>query len=65
MAPVTEIPVEGPSDIITCEEIHERLWRFGIVIDFEHGVNSAGKRLRNCRCDFATIPRFMESGIGD
>jgi hypothetical protein len=47
MVPVTEIPVEGPSDIITCEEIHERLWRHGTVIEFEHGVNSAGKRLRN------------------
>jgi hypothetical protein len=45
MAPVTEIPVEGPSDIITCEEIHERLGRHGTVIEFEHGVNSAGKRL--------------------
>ncbi len=47
MARVTEIPVDGPSDIITCEEIHERFWCLGTVIEFEYGVNSAGKRLRN------------------
>ncbi|MBZ5499381.1 MAG: hypothetical protein LAP85_23535 [Acidobacteriia bacterium] len=52
MAPVTEVPVEGPSDIITCEEIYERLWRYGTVIEFEHGANSAGKQL--CATTFAT-----------
>ncbi len=53
--------VERPGDVITREEIREHLWPHGTVVEFEHSVNSAVKRLRDCLGDSATNPRFVET----
>ena len=53
--------VERPGDVITREEIREQLWPHGTVVEFEHSVNSAVKRLRDCLGDSATNPRFVET----
>lgn len=53
--------VERPGDVITREEIRERLWPQGTVVEFEHSVNSAVKRLRDCLGDSAATPRFIET----
>ncbi len=53
--------VERPGDVITREEIRDRLWPDGTVVEFEHSVNSAVKRLRDCLGDSATTPRFIET----
>src|SRR5512140_8059 len=53
--------VERPGEVITREEIRDRLWPHGTVVEFEHSVSSAVKRLRDCLGDSAITPRFIET----
>jgi TolB-like protein/DNA-binding winged helix-turn-helix (wHTH) protein len=53
--------LEHPGDLVTREEIREKLWPRDTFIDFEHSVNSAIKRLREVLGDDATTPRFIET----
>jgi DNA-binding winged helix-turn-helix (wHTH) protein len=38
--------LEHPGELVTREAIQARLWPNGTVVEFEHSVNSAIKRLR-------------------
>jgi len=53
--------VERPGDVITRDEIRNRLWPNGTVVEFEHSVSSAVQRLRDRLGDSATAPRFIET----
>jgi TolB-like protein/Tfp pilus assembly protein PilF len=53
--------VERPGEILTREELRQRLWGNGTFVDFEHGLNAAVKRLRGVLGDTADHPRFVET----
>jgi Tol biopolymer transport system component/DNA-binding winged helix-turn-helix (wHTH) protein len=53
--------LERPSELVTREEIQARLWPHGTVVEFEHSVNSAVKRLREALSDTASTPRYIET----
>ena len=53
--------VEHDGAVVTREEIRDRLWQSGTFVDFEHGLNSAMKRLRHALGDSAENPRFIET----
>lgn len=53
--------LERPGEIVTREELRERLWRSDTFVDFEHNLNSAVKRLREAVGDSADNPRFIET----
>jgi TolB-like protein/DNA-binding winged helix-turn-helix (wHTH) protein/Tfp pilus assembly protein PilF len=53
--------LERPGELVTREEIREKLWPEDTFIDFEHSVNSSIKRLREALGDDATTPRFIET----
>lgn len=53
--------LERPGELVTREEIRERLWGNDTFVDFEHGLNAAINRLRECLCDSAESPRFIET----
>lgn len=53
--------LERPGKLVTREEIRERLWGNDTFVDFEHGLNAAINRLRECLCDSAEAPRFIET----
>jgi Tol biopolymer transport system component/DNA-binding winged helix-turn-helix (wHTH) protein len=53
--------LEHPGELVTREAIQARLWPNGTVVEFEHSVNSAIKRLRQAVLDTATTPRFIET----
>jgi Tol biopolymer transport system component/DNA-binding winged helix-turn-helix (wHTH) protein len=53
--------LERPGELVTREAIQGRLWPNGTVVEFEHSVNSAIKRLRQALLDTATTPRFVET----
>src|SRR5262245_40712871 len=53
--------LEHPGDIVTRDEIRDRLWPDGTFVDFEHSVNAAIKRLRAALGDTAESPRFVET----
>ncbi|MGB7846861.1 MAG: winged helix-turn-helix domain-containing protein [Candidatus Acidiferrum sp.] len=53
--------LERPGELVTREEIREKLWPQDTFIDFEHSVNSSIKRLREALGDDAARPRFIET----
>src|SRR5262245_50079655 len=53
--------LQRPGDVITRDELRERLWPQGTFVDFEHSLNAAIKRLRNALGDDADNPRFVET----
>src|ERR1700683_3009434 len=55
------ILVERPGELVTREAIQARLWPNGTVVEFQHSVNSAVKRLRQALLDTASTPRFVET----
>lgn len=50
-----------PNEIVTRDEIRERLWSDGTVVEFEHSISSAVARLREALGDSSATPRFIET----
>ncbi len=53
--------LERPGELVTRDEIKERLWPADTFVDFEHSVNAAIRRLRDALNDHADTPRFIET----
>ena len=53
--------IENPGQLVTREELHRRLWPADTFVNFEHGLNSAVKRLRQALSDSADNPRFIQT----
>ena len=53
--------VRRPGELVTREEIRERLWPEGVFVDFEPSLNSAIKRLRQRLHDNPQEPRYIET----
>jgi len=53
--------IECPGDVVTRDELRARLWPNGTIVDFEHGLNTAMKRLREVLGDDAERPQFIET----
>lgn len=55
------ILLEHPGDVITREELRQRIWSDGTFVDFEGGLNAAINKLRRALNDSAENPRFIET----
>ncbi len=53
--------VEHAGEVVTREELRQRLWQSGTFVDFEHGLNTAVKRLRELLGDSAENPHYIET----
>src|SRR5262245_6558945 len=53
--------LERAGEMVSREELRQRLWPDGTFVDFEHGLNSAVSRLREALDDSASAPRFLET----
>ena len=53
--------LDRPGEVVTREELRQRLWPAGTFVDFEHSLNAAVKRLRAALGDEADNPRFVET----
>jgi DNA-binding winged helix-turn-helix (wHTH) protein len=53
--------VERPGELVTREELRQRLWPDGTFVDFDHSISSALNRLRSALSDSAAQPRFIET----
>jgi DNA-binding winged helix-turn-helix (wHTH) protein len=53
--------LERPGDVVTRDELRDRLWPDGTFVDFEHSLNAAIKRLRTALGDQASRPTFVET----
>ena len=58
---ILRLMLEHPGDVVTREELRNRLWPEGTFVDFEHSLNAAVKRLRAALGDDADHPRFVET----
>jgi DNA-binding winged helix-turn-helix (wHTH) protein len=53
--------LEQPGELLTRDEIRTRLWPADTFVDFEHGMNTAIRKLRDALGDSANKPRFIET----
>ena len=53
--------LERPGELVSREELRNRLWTAETFVDFDHGVNKAVNRIRDALGDSATSPRFVET----
>src|SRR4029078_7970436 len=53
--------LDRPGELVTREELRQRLWSADTFVDFEHGLNAAVRRLRDALGDSADVPRFIET----
>src|SRR5262245_19016530 len=58
---ILEILVEHAGQIISREELRQRIWPADTFVDFDQGLSNAIKRLREALCDSAENPRFIET----
>jgi DNA-binding winged helix-turn-helix (wHTH) protein len=58
---ILRLLLESPGEAVLREEIRSLLWPNGIVVEFDHSINAAVKRLRDVLGDSADKPRYIET----
>src|SRR5215469_6591043 len=53
--------LERPGEVLTREELCQKLWPSSVFVDFEVGLNAAINRLRSVLDDSPEKPRFIET----
>lgn len=53
--------LERPGDVITREELRERLWPADTFVDYDHSLNTAVNKVREALGDSADNPRFIQT----
>ena len=53
--------LETPGEVVEREELKSRLWSGDTFVDFEHGLNTAIKKLRQALGDSSAKPRYIET----
>jgi TolB-like protein/DNA-binding winged helix-turn-helix (wHTH) protein/Tfp pilus assembly protein PilF len=58
---ILTILLEHPGEVVTRDDLRERLWPGDTFVDFDHGLNNAVMRLREALGDSPESPRFIET----
>jgi TolB-like protein/DNA-binding winged helix-turn-helix (wHTH) protein/Tfp pilus assembly protein PilF len=53
--------LEQPGDVVTRDRLRERLWKSDTFVDYDRGLNTAVKKLRQALGDSAEAPLFIET----
>jgi DNA-binding winged helix-turn-helix (wHTH) protein len=53
--------LERPGDVLTREELREKLWPADTFVDFDHSLNTAVNKIREALGDSASSPRYVET----
>ncbi len=53
--------LEHPGEVVTREQLRQKLWPADTFVDFDVGLNSAVNKLRDALGDSAEKPRFVET----
>jgi len=53
--------LENPGEVVEREELKSRLWPADTFVDFEHGLNTAIKKLRQALGDNSAKPKYIET----
>src|SRR6185503_15267771 len=52
---------QRPGEVVTREELQQALWPADTFVEFDHGLNTAIKKIRQALDDSAETPQFMET----
>jgi Tol biopolymer transport system component/DNA-binding winged helix-turn-helix (wHTH) protein len=58
---ILEMLVAKPGELVTREEIQQRLWPVDTFVDFDHSLNTAVKKLRQALGDEVDAPRYIDT----
>jgi len=58
---ILAILLNHPNQVVTREELRSRLWPNNTFVDYEHSLNAAVNKLRECLGDSANEPRYVET----
>ena len=58
---VLSILLEHPGELVTRDELQRRIWPSDTFVDFEHGLNTAVKKLRQALGDESDTPKYIET----
>ena len=53
--------LERPGELLTREQLHQRLWPDNTFVDFDHNLNNAINKLREALKDSSEKPKFIET----
>jgi TolB-like protein/DNA-binding winged helix-turn-helix (wHTH) protein/Flp pilus assembly protein TadD len=53
--------LERAGDVVTRDEVREKLWPADTYVDFDHSLNTAVRKLREALGDSAETPRYVET----
>ena len=53
--------IEHPGELVTREDLRQRIWGPEIVVDFDHSLGTAINKLREALNDSADTPQFIET----
>jgi TolB-like protein/DNA-binding winged helix-turn-helix (wHTH) protein/tetratricopeptide (TPR) repeat protein len=58
---ILTVLIERAGEVVTRDELQQRVWPADTYVDFEHGLNNAIKRLREALNDSSEKPRYIET----
>ncbi len=58
---ILQVLVQRAGEIVTREELQQKIWPSDTFVDFDHGLYNAIKRLREALGDSAETPSFVET----
>ena len=58
---VLEMLAEAEGGMVSRDQIRERLWPNGTVVEWDHSINSAVNKLRSALSDTAERPKYIET----
>ncbi|HTT19918.1 MAG TPA: winged helix-turn-helix domain-containing protein [Candidatus Sulfotelmatobacter sp.] len=58
---VLTLLLERAGDVVTREELRQKLWASDTFVDFDHSLNTAINKVREALGDSASSPRFVET----
>src|SRR5256712_1250459 len=58
---ILQVLLQRAGEIVTREELQQKIWPSDTFVDFDHGLYNAIKRLREALGDSAETPRFVET----
>jgi serine/threonine-protein kinase len=58
---ILRMVLESPGKVVSRDEIRKHLWPDQTVVEFDHSINAAIRRLRNALRDSADQPRYIKT----
>src|ERR1700704_908565 len=58
---VLALLLQQPGEVVGREELRQKVWTGGIIVDFDHSLNTTINKLREALGDSAGTPRFIET----